>query len=240
MASCAIASRTPRRTQTGPGRKNLTWPGEPPVGSNAVVMRRGILREPRGQAPRWSRAGRPRRHPGVPGASGSLPGSARRGIRPPARTRNRHPCPRWRRFRPATRPASAISRRSIVGSGLAGVSRVRTVRSEAAKWPATPLASRIIRENRAGLFEARAMRWPRDRSTSSVSATPGRRCDFSTATSGYRSRKRRTPSAARSLPTASSSSDSRPCPTMRRTRGSGSGASPSLPIAKASASAIAS
>src|SRR5215471_4535408 len=55
MASWAIACRTASRTHTGPGRKNRTCPGFPPVGSNACVMRSRILlapreaRQPRGQ-----------------------------------------------------------------------------------------------------------------------------------------------------------------------------------------------
>src|SRR6185436_12560457 len=49
IASCAIAWRTPGRTHTGPGRKNRTCPGTPPVESKAVVMRPAILREPRGK-----------------------------------------------------------------------------------------------------------------------------------------------------------------------------------------------
>ena len=56
-------------------------------------------------------------------------------------------------------PAPAISRRSMAGSGLAGVASSGP--AIASKRETMPLASRISRENGAGLFEASAIRWPR-------------------------------------------------------------------------------
>ena len=58
----------------------------------------------------------------------------------------------------ARAPASAMARRSIVGSGLAGMSGSGP--SIARKKRATPLASRIRREKSGGLFEASASEKP--------------------------------------------------------------------------------
>ena len=71
---------------------------------------------------------------------------ARRGSRRRARTRDRPPCRRRRGLEAASRRRAAISRTSIAGSGLAGRRGVRAGRPSRNR-PATPLASRIIREN---------------------------------------------------------------------------------------------
>ena len=165
-----------------PGKKEAHLP-RPPAGR--IERRRhegGDSTRAMPAGPRWNRGSRRRRRQEVPHGSGNRSGSARPGSRRRGRTRNRPPCPRRTTSGPLRTPDAAIRRRSIAGSGLAGVSASGP--AIASNREAMPLASRIIREKGAGLFDASAIGARAHRSSASVSATPGSRCDFSTATCG--------------------------------------------------------
>ena len=135
-----------------------------------------------------------------------------------------------RSSRSGRRPGAGHQPRAAsAGSGLAGVAASGPADRVEARRP-RPWPPGSSARTARGLFEATAIAMaPRAERRRATSATPGSRCDFSTATCGYRSRKSRTPSAARSAPTASSRRLSRPWPTIARTAASGSGAAPSAP-----------